>query len=68
MRLSSSCFSSQLKMRPHYRMANDWIEALKVWNKQRNAGMWCVPKKDTTEHSEVLAIMALGRMPSTELR
>jgi len=55
-------------MRPYNRMGNDWIEALKVWNKQRNVGMWCVPKKDTTEHSEVLAIMTLGRMPNSELK
>ena len=54
-------------MRLYNRMGNDWIEALKVWNKQRNVGMWCVPKKDTTEHSEVVAIMTLGRMPNSEL-
>jgi len=33
-----------------------WIEALKVWNK-RTGGAWCVPRKGTSEHAEVIKIM-----------
>jgi tRNA1(Val) A37 N6-methylase TrmN6 len=32
-----------------------WIEALKEWN-ARHGGKWCIPKKGSKEHSEVLAI------------
>lgn len=31
-----------------------WTEALKIYNQGK---MWCVPKKGTKEHAEVLAIM-----------
>ena len=37
-----------------------WIEALKVWNEQHSAdlhGTWCVPRKGTAGHQQVLAIM-----------
>jgi len=37
-----------------------WTDALKVWN-DRKAGhvgqMWCVPKKGTREHADVMRIM-----------
>jgi len=32
-----------------------WIEALKQWNKDRDA--WCMPRKGTAEHAQVMAIM-----------
>ena len=37
-----------------------WTDALKIWNerKGKHAGqMWCVPKKGTTQHAEVMKIM-----------
>jgi hypothetical protein len=33
-----------------------WVSALKEWNSGK--GTWCIPKKGTTEHGEVLAIIA----------
>ena len=47
-------------------MANEWIEALKVWNGKRNVGMWCVPKKGSQEYDEVIAIMTMGNMEKHE--
>jgi len=32
-----------------------WLEALKEWN-SRHGGKWCIPKKGTKEHSEILAL------------
>lgn len=32
-----------------------WVSALKEWNTGK--GTWCIPKKGTTEHGEVLAII-----------
>ena len=34
-----------------------WIEAVKIWNTEHNKGKWCVPKKGSPEHSEVMKIM-----------
>ena len=34
-----------------------WIEALKMWNKQKSKGMWCVPKKGSEDYLEVRKIM-----------
>jgi hypothetical protein len=34
-----------------------WIDALKIWNKA-HGGSWCVPRKGTSEHAEVKAIMS----------
>ena len=37
-----------------------WTDALKVWNerKGKHAGqMWCVPKRGTPQHAEVMKIM-----------
>lgn len=36
-------------------MVNKWIEALKIYN--RNKGMWCLPKKGTKEYKKVMDIM-----------
>ena len=33
-----------------------WIDALRLWN-QDNSGKWCIPKKGTIEHTQVLEIM-----------
>ena len=33
-----------------------WIDALKMYN-ERKGGSWCVPRKGTPEHAEVLKIM-----------
>ena len=33
-----------------------WVDALKIWNQGK--GTWCIPKKGTAAHAEVLAIMA----------
>ena len=38
-----------------------WIEALKIWNAQHNAGKWCVAKKGSPEYDQVKAIMARGK-------
>ena len=42
-----------------------WIEALKKFNARK--GEWCVPKKGTREHKEVLSIMQ-GATVSTNTR
>ena len=34
-----------------------WIDALREWN-GKNGGMWCLPRKGTKEHAEVMAIVA----------
>jgi hypothetical protein len=37
-----------------------WTDALKIWNdrKGKHAGqMWCVPKRGTPQHAEVMKIM-----------
>ena len=34
---------------------NKWITALKQWNKGKSK--WCVPRKGSTSHKEVLNIM-----------
>lgn len=36
-----------------------WVSALKEWNSGK--GTWCIPKKGTTEHGEVLAIIERTR-------
>jgi hypothetical protein len=36
-------------------MPNSWISALKQWNAE--TGMWCLPKKGTKEHEQVMTIM-----------
>lgn len=41
-------------------MKGAWVQALKVWNKQRGDGKWIVPKKGTKEYDEVKAIMDEG--------
>ena len=37
-------------------MPNAWISALKLYNLKK--GMWCLPKKGTKEHAEVMKIVA----------
>ena len=37
-------------------MANSWIEALKIWNGKKG-GTWCVPRKGSVEHAEIMKIM-----------
>ena len=32
-----------------------WIEALKIWN-GRKGGSWCVPRRGSVEHSQVMDI------------
>lgn len=34
-----------------------WIQALKLWNEQKNEGKWCVPRKGSAAHAEVIALM-----------
>ena len=45
-----------------------WTDALKIWN-NRKAGhqgeMWCVPKKGTEQHADVMRIMRKDNVPST---
>ena len=41
-----------------------WLEALKTWNASKG-GSWCVPKKGSPEHQEVLKIMR-GEVTPTE--
>lgn len=42
-----------------------WVEALKVWN-GRKGGAWCVPRKGTAEHAEVMKIIAGGKEAKVE--
>jgi hypothetical protein len=37
-------------------MPNPWISALKLYNSKK--GLWCLPKKGTKEHAEVMKIVA----------
>lgn len=32
-----------------------WIDALKKWNEGK--GAWCIPKKGTPQHAEVISLM-----------
>lgn len=36
-----------------------WVDALKIWNSKKTSckGTWCIPKKGTKAHKEVMAIM-----------
>ena len=34
-----------------------WIDALREWNGKKG-GMWCLPRKGTKEHAEVMALVA----------
>lgn len=44
-----------------------WIDALKAYNAKK--GGWCVPKKGTPEHAEVLKIMKGGESaPKRKIR
>ena len=36
-------------------MPNAWLDALKKWNSGKD--MWCMPKRGTPEHAEVVALM-----------
>ena len=37
--------------------ANNWVQALKMWNEaQGPKGMWCIPKKGTAAYDEVKAM------------
>jgi hypothetical protein len=33
-----------------------WIQALKIWN-QKKGGAWCVPRKGSEEHRQVMELM-----------
>ena len=37
-------------------MANNWMIALKQWNSKKSK--WCVPRKGTPEHAEIMKIKA----------
>jgi len=41
-----------------------WISALKEYNEKK--GMWCMPKKGTAEHAEVMKIMDKMKGSKTE--
>ena len=41
-----------------------WIDSLRKFNSTRDS--WCVPKKGTPEHAEVMALM--GKSPATEAK
>jgi len=43
-----------------------WIEALKAWNAEHNAGRWCVPRKGTAEHEAVRKYMGAAKEPAHE--
>lgn len=34
-----------------------WIDALRVWNATHNKGLWCVPRKGSSEHAELVGMM-----------
>jgi hypothetical protein len=39
-----------------------WTDALKIWNEGK--GTWCVPKKGTEAHAEVMKIVNGGKKAS----
>ena len=45
-------------------MANKWIDALKIFNK--NKGEWCIPKKGRDEYKQVKKIMNNNEKPLTK--
>lgn len=38
-----------------------WTDALKIWNEGK--GTWCIPRKGTEAHSEVMKIVNGGMSP-----
>ena len=38
-----------------------WIDALRIWNLD-NGGKWCIPKKGSLDHAQVLEIMKNGEL------
>ena len=42
-----------------------WVEALKIWN-QKKGGPWCVPRKGSEEHAEVMKIVRGEKMKASE--
>lgn len=40
-----------------------WVDALKIWNAEKG-GAWCVPKKGSAEHAEVMKIIASKKLKS----
>ena len=40
-----------------------WVEALKVWN-EKKGGKWCVPRKGSPEHAEVMKIIGSEKKPA----
>jgi hypothetical protein len=42
-----------------------WTDALKIWNQGK--GTWCIPKKGTEDHAEVMKIVNAG-MPAKAKR
>lgn len=48
---------SQQENQPVVKKTSAWMLALKQWNQNQEKGkQWCVPKRDTPEHAEVLKI------------
>ena len=42
-----------------------WVEALKIWN-QKKGGPWCVPRKGSEEHAEVMKIVRGEKLRASE--
>lgn len=49
-----------------------WVEALKLWNEHKKSvsgsHVWCVPRKGTPEHAEVLRHMKGGKAEGVEMK
>lgn len=42
-----------------------WIEAVKEWNAKHNSGKYCVPRKGSKEHAEVMEMMGKKVEPAS---
>ena len=42
-----------------------WVEALKIWNAQKG-GAWCVPRKGSAEHAQVMKILRGEKLKASE--
>ena len=43
-----------------------WIDAVRKWNDEHNKGLWCMPRKGTKEHAQVMAILNAGKLKAAE--
>lgn len=53
-------------MKKNKQMPNTWITALKEWN--RGKQNWCIPRKTSSDYSQVKDIMERNRTPAAARR